>query len=530
MLAWFREVAPIKRKLMLAFGILTLLVGIGLMAGWWALWCLAASAPPAALASAETGLAVVSAAVLIASVVLGRIFARAIFIPYVETVVRMEALALGDTAAPIRFSAYKDCVGRMARAMEIFRENAIARGKAEAEAQAIRAAAVQTQREAEAAAIAAQTTMIVGSIGAALKRLSSGDFTQQLDAALPEDYEPLRQNLNTATQALQDLLRKVSANTTSLQSGCAEIAHAADDLSRRTEQQAASLEQTAAALDQITATVQKTAENAKHAHSVVSDTRVGAARSGEIVGQAVAAMDEIEKSSQQIGQIIGVIDEIAFQTNLLALNAGVEAARAGDAGRGFAVVASEVRGLAQRSAAAAKEIKALVSTSSKQVGIGVKLVGETGGALNRIVQQVVELSGVVSDISASAQEQSTALREVNSAINQMDQVTQQNAAMVEQTTAASHSLTQDAGELLILTHLFRVNEGDLPNGQPNPSGFDATARATKPRFAKPGSTTPKSIKPVATKVSPSSRDMTPRAAVSASRKTAVAVAEDWTEF
>ncbi len=478
MLAWFREIAPIKQKLVLAFGAMVMLAIAGLAAGWWALWSVAATAASANLSNAETGLAVVSAVVLMTGLVLGRVLARAIFIPYVTTVVRMEALAAGDTEAPINFATYRDCVGRMARAMQTFRENVIARNNAEAEAEAIKAVTAQKQREAEVAAIATQTAMIVGSIGTALKRLATGDFTQRLDAVLPQDYEPLRHDLNTATNALQDLLRKVSANTTSLKSGCAEIAQAADDLSRRTEQQAASLEQTAAALDEITATVQKTAENAKHAHVVVSDTRVGAERSGEIVSQAVAAMDEIEKSSQQIGQIIGVIDEIAFQTNLLALNAGVEAARAGDAGRGFAVVASEVRGLAQRSATAAKEIKTLVSTSTKQVGIGVKLVGETGGALSHIVQQVVELSGVVSDISASAQEQSTALREVNSAINQMDQVTQQNAAMVEQTTAASHSLSQDAGELLGLTRLFRIAESEITDDSSGSRGMQRAASAT----------------------------------------------------
>ena len=229
-------------------------------------------------------------------------------------------------------------------------------------------------------------------------------------------------------------------------------------MSRRTEQQAASLEETAAALDQITATVRKTAENSNEARNTVSVTKADTETSGAVVRETVTAMSGIEASSKQIGTIIGVIDEIAFQTNLLALNAGVEAARAGDAGRGFAVVATEVRALAQRSAEAAKEIKALISASSQQVDTGVKLVGETGKALARIAEQVARLNGLVSDISFSAQEQATGLNQVNTAVNQMDQVTQQNAAMVEEATAASHNLSGEAQELARLVGQFRIGE------------------------------------------------------------------------
>jgi methyl-accepting chemotaxis protein len=235
-----------------------------------------------------------------------------------------------------------------------------------------------------------------------------------------------------------------------------EIASAADDLARRTEQQAASLEETAAALEEITATVKNTSEGATYAQKVVSQAKMDADKSGEIVQQAIIAMSGIEKSSQQIGQIIGVIDEIAFQTNLLALNAGVEAARAGDAGRGFAVVASEVRALAQRSAEAAKEIKGLISTSTTQVVQGVNLVGETGKALGRIVTEVNEINGIVFDISAQAQEHASGLQQINIAVNQMDQMTQQNAAMVEQTTAAAHALSQQGAELIRLIGQFET--------------------------------------------------------------------------
>ncbi len=242
-------------------------------------------------------------------------------------------------------------------------------------------------------------------------------------------------------------------------SGASEIARASDDLSQRTEQQAASLEETAAALDEITATVKKSAQGAVHARETVQSAMSGAAEGGEIVRDAVSAMGEIEKSATQIGNIIGVIDEIAFQTNLLALNAGVEAARAGEAGRGFAVVASEVRALAQRSAEAAKEIKTLISNSSRQVTTGVNLVDRTGEALRKIVQQVEQIDGLVSEIAASAQEQSAGLAQVNTAVNHMDQTTQQNAAMVEETTAASHALRTETSELQRLLGGFRIGEG-----------------------------------------------------------------------
>jgi methyl-accepting chemotaxis protein len=259
----------------------------------------------------------------------------------------------------------------------------------------------------------------------------------------------------------------IAETTLGIKAGTGEIAQASDDLSRRTEQQAASLEETAAALDEITATVKKSAEGAGHARQVVASADDDAKRSAVVVHEAVQAMDGIAKSAQQISQIISVIDEIAFQTNLLALNAGVEAARAGEAGRGFAVVASEVRALAQRSAEAAKEIKALISTSTLQVDHGVKLVAETGKALERIMAQVNDINTVVAEIATGAREQATGLAEVNTAINQMDQVTQQNAAMVEQSTAASRSLSLETEKLSGLIGRFQVgsNIGSDQGGQ-----------------------------------------------------------------
>ncbi|MGO9005412.1 MAG: methyl-accepting chemotaxis protein [Beijerinckiaceae bacterium] len=310
----------------------------------------------------------------------------------------------------------------------------------------------------EWAAKAAEQARVVQLLADGLGKLSDGNLTCRLNDAFPAEYEKLRGDFNASIEKLHQAMLAINTNAHAIRSGTDEISTAADDLSRRTEQQAASLEETAASLDQITTTVNKTAEGAKHAHDVVSTAKANAEKSGIVVRNAVEAMNGIEKSSKQISQIIGVIDEIAFQTNLLALNAGVEAARAGDAGRGFAVVASEVRALAQRSAEAAKEIKGLISTSTEQVDRGVDLVEETGKALERIVIQVAEINDVVSAIAASAQEQATGLHQVNTAVNQMDHVTQQNAAMVEETTAAAHSLSHETEELGRLVGRFQIGE------------------------------------------------------------------------
>jgi methyl-accepting chemotaxis protein len=412
------------------------------------------------------------------------LFARSLTRPIGRLTGVMGALADGDLEAVVPDQARQDEIGAMARAVQVFKEAGIDKQRLSGEALANRRAADSQRSEAEEArAQAAQEqAMVVDAIATGLVSLSDGNLTHRIEEAFPAEYRKLKDDFNAAVSKLQQTMGAVVGATGAIRGGAGEIATAADDLSRRTEQQAASLEETAAALDEITATVRKTAEGATHARSVVSGARTDAEHSGAVVRDAVTAMSEIEGSSAQIGQIIGVIDEIAFQTNLLALNAGVEAARAGEAGRGFAVVASEVRALAQRSAEAAKEIKGLISTSSAQVAAGVELVGETGKALDRIIAHVAEINAVVADIAASAQEQSTALAEVNTAVNQMDQMTQQNAAMVEQSTAASQGLAEEAGRLASMVGVFRVGTSAAPSRTVTGSG---PRPAAKPA-ARPG--------------------------------------------
>ncbi len=369
-------------------------------------------------------------------------------------------LAAGDVSVDLPFQTRRDEIGEVSRAVQVFKDTAIEKERMEAEAAAVAARAAQERRQAEAgkAEAAAHQAAVVDGLGDGLARLASGDLTCTLEQSFAPAYERLRTDFNAAVGQLRQTVVTVVENANAIRSGTGEITQAADDLSRRTEQQAASLEETAAALDEITATVSRTADGAGKANAVVLQARLDAEQSGAIVRDAVTAMAAIETSSRQIGQIIGVIDEIAFQTNLLALNAGVEAARAGDAGRGFAVVASEVRALAQRSADAAKEIKSLITASTQQVSQGVQLVGQTGQSLGRIVAQVGEITTAIAAIASSAQEQATGLHQVNAAVNQMDQVTQQNAAMVEQSTAASHALMREADELAKVTDRFRTDQ------------------------------------------------------------------------
>ncbi|MBY9065754.1 PAS domain-containing protein [Hyphomonas sp. WL0036] len=309
------------------------------------------------------------------------------------------------------------------------------------------------------ASTAARQMRIVDTLRTQLKMLADGNLTGNITESFGEEYEELKTDFNRALEQLRTTICHVVDNASSMQNEATEISRAADELSRRTESQAATLEETSAALEELTASVKLSAENAGKVHQSVDATHQNAEQSGVVVQDMVQAMREIEESSRQISQIISVIDEIAFQTNLLALNAGVEAARAGDAGRGFAVVASEVRALAQRSSEASRQIKQLISKSSQQVQKGSGLVNEAGEALSQIVTSVTGIAQLMSEIAATSREQATGLSEINSAVNQLDHVTQQNAAMVEESTSASHSMSSEASAMMKLVRRFSLGDG-----------------------------------------------------------------------
>lgn len=318
----------------------------------------------------------------------------------------------------------------------------------------------------------------IGALAEGIIALASRDLTHRIVTEVHAKAQGLVDNVNDASARIAQALEIVAETADTLEAGCQQINQASTDLSRRAEQQASSLEETAAALEEVTATVNKTAENAKQATRATGAARENATRSGKVVEDAMSAMNEIEASSRQITQIVGVIDEIAFQTNLLALNAGVEAARAGDAGRGFAVVAQEVRALAQRSADAAKEIKNLIAASTQRVESGVSLVRQTGASLQQIVEQVEEINALNVDIAASAQEQAASLQQVNTAVNQMDRLTQQTAAMAEESAAAGAGLLEAAGQLMQQISQFKFARGNAGRiGQVGPAAKGERAAA-----------------------------------------------------
>ncbi|TCM58803.1 methyl-accepting chemotaxis sensory transducer with Cache sensor [Rhizobium sp. PP-F2F-G48] len=369
----------------------------------------------------------------------------------------MLAISREDVSSPVPATDRGDEIGEMASALVTLRDSVserIALRDREAQQQSEiegerRSNEAQTLRHAEEQAQAMAT------IGEALEALAQGDLTAEVPRISP-DYAKLRDDFNAAVSSLAGAVTSIARSADVVHDNAGDISEAANNLSRRTEQQAAALEETAAALDQITSTVRNASDRAGEAQAMVAETKSSAEKSGGIVRNAIAAMSRIEGSSERIGQIIGVIDEIAFQTNLLALNAGVEAARAGEAGRGFAVVAQEVRELAQRSANAAKEIKGLIRTSSDEVETGVALVRSTGQALSEIETLVNRVNDHVVSIATSAREQATGLQEVNIAVNSMDQMTQQNAAMVEETTASSQTLAEESRTLMALLQTFRL--------------------------------------------------------------------------
>ncbi|WP_269387388.1 methyl-accepting chemotaxis protein [Hoeflea alexandrii] len=333
----------------------------------------------------------------------------------------------------------------------------------------------------------ASQRFVVENLAKGLAALSRGDLTTHLSDPFPEEFEKLRTDFNRSVEQLESTLNAISSSSSTIGAGAAEIRSGADDLAKRSEQQAASVEETAAALDEITATVSDTSKRAEDAVKLVVETRANTDRSGKIVNDAIAAMDGINESSGQISNIIGVIDEIAFQTNLLALNAGVEAARAGEAGKGFAVVAQEVRELAQRSAKAAKEIKDLITTSGNQVKNGVALVGQTGTALEEIAKQIQEITSNVEAIVKGSKEQASGLSEVNSAVNSIDQATQKNAAVAEESNAASHALADEVHTLNTLLSKFttKVSSRSAPIASTASNGSRDISRNEDARAASP---------------------------------------------
>jgi methyl-accepting chemotaxis protein len=446
-----------------------------------------------------------AAACIVFGVVVSLLVARrGISAPVRSLTAAMSRLAEGNLDSTGTDAGRKDEIGEMARAVEVFRRNALAMRDMKAQEAALHALSSDLQSSISAVVAAAVAGDFTGRIGkdyqnedlnrfagsvnelvdsidnavAEVRRviaaLADADLSQNMEGQFHGAFAELQQNVNTTMVTLRLTMQNVRGAASTIKESSAELSSAANDLSKRTEQQAAALEETAAALDEITATVRASSSRANEARDMVRETKESAGKSGEIVRSAVSAMSRIEGSSSRISQIIGVIDEIAFQTNLLALNAGVEAARAGEAGRGFAVVAQEVRELAQRSANAAKEIKTLISASASEVEGGVSLVRATGDALLEIENLVLRVNDHVDSIATAAREQATALAEINTSVNHMDQMTQKNAAMVEETTAASETLAEESRQLQTLLARFKLEEASrVSHSQPQRTRYAA---------------------------------------------------------
>jgi methyl-accepting chemotaxis protein len=478
----------------------------------------------AAQASVTSDLYVALGTITLALIACAALIAYSVTRPLARLTKRMASLSEGDTDSEVPYSKDRTAFGEISRALGVFKQGLIeqaemrekdrVREQEELKREKERAAEqrkmeddkhaaeqrvqeekrrveqeIQAEREAlqkkeiESREVrAADQNRVVEALGLGLRSLKDGDLTGVIMEPFPADYEQLREDFNSAVTSLREAVGQVVANAASIRSEAGEITSSADDLSRRTEKQAATLEETAAALDELTSSVQSAAEGASEASQMSTRAKDSAEKGGRVAKKAVDAMEGIKTSSAEISKITQVIEDIAFQTNLLALNAGVEAARAGEAGRGFAVVATEVRALAQRSSDAAREINILISDSSDKVQQGFDLVDETGHALHEILQSVTDISERINSIANSSQEQAQGIREINSAVTDLDHVTQQNAAMFEETTAASHALTQETNALVAAVDRF-----ELGKQAPADRREQVPQSTTRPALSKPQS-------------------------------------------
>jgi methyl-accepting chemotaxis protein len=423
----------------------------------------------APVVTARNKMLVVSAVVAAGAAFLGWLTAQSVVVPLNRLEKSMQAVSDHKYDDLINDQYRGDEIGQLSKSLVAFRDKLCA-----AEAADLVQKEIQQEQD-----------LVVNRLSTALTNLADGDLTQTIKTPFTQTYDKLRVDYNRTLETLHATISSVVQGTRGIQNRSDEMSKSSDELSRRTENQAATLEETAAALDELTASVSAAASGAKEVEGIVADAQADADASETVVHNAVTAMTEIAASSTEISQIIGVIDDIAFQTNLLALNAGVEAARAGDAGRGFAVVASEVRALAQRSSEAARQIKELISGSSDQVDRGVTLVGQAGNVLTRTASHIGHISNLMSDIAAGATEQSTGLGEINIGVTQLDKVTQQNAAMVEEATAGSHALTTEATQLAALVEKFKIGREDKQRKQPTHPAKDNVASFTPRRKPRP---------------------------------------------